>query len=406
MDPVRPPVLTVSELNNRAKALIEGQLGTVLVRGELRDVRIYASGHLYFTLRDAGSQVAGVMWSSRVRRLLFAPVDGLQVVALVSPSIYAARGQFQVVADALRLEGEGDLQAAYERLKARLTAAGLFDPAAKRPLPRWPTAVALVTSADGAALRDLVRVIHGRAPWVRLRVCPSLVQGAEAPARLVAALELANRPDAGAFVLLARGGGSLEDLWAFNDEGLVRAIRASRLPVVAAVGHETDWTLADLAADLRMATPSHAGTLVPDGQALREGLLATERRLVRSFRAGLAQRRLELMNRTRLLEAQDPRVRLLLGRQRLEALDRRLGRSIRSRLQQDRARLGAGGARLAALSPLAVLGRGYGLVRREDPAGPLVLDAATVEPGARLHISLAQGALQATVTASLPGSGS
>lgn len=392
----RPPILTVEQLTYGIKDLLERQIGQVLVRGELSGVRFYASGHLYFTLKDAQAQICGVMWQSRARRLPFRPVDGMRVIVAGLVTVYPPRGQYQLVADGMRLEGAGDLQAAFAQLKARLQAEGLFADELKRPIPRWPRSIALVTSPDGAALRDLVRVIHQRAPWVRLVLCPTLVQGAEAPARICAALALANRTAAGDLIILARGGGSLEDLWAFNDEGLARAIRASRLPVVSAVGHETDWTIADLVADLRVATPSHAGMLVPDGVELGRRMRELEKRLAWTMRSCLRDRRLALLERARRLEAQDPRARVKLGRQRLVELGDRLRRSLQQGLAHRRARLSGAAGRLDALSPLAVLGRGYALVRK-GADGPVVRDPAELVPEERLYVRVARGSFTARV---------
>ncbi len=421
MDRSRPgqqsQVLGVAELTQMIKRLLEHEIGRVQVSGELSNVRRYASGHLYFTLKDAKAQVACVMWRSRARGLRFTPRDGDAVLALGAVSVYLPRGQYQLVVDGLHAEGAGALLAALQELKARLSAEGLFDAEAKRPIPAWPRRICLVTSRDAAALRDMVRVIHQRSPWVELVLAPTRVQGRDAPPQIVAALNLANRCSGADFIVLGRGGGSLEDLWAFNDERVVRAVRASALPVVSAVGHETDWSLSDLAADLRVATPTHAGMLVPDGAALQEALRARRRRLGLALAGRIRDGRLALSERGRRIDARDPKQRLRPGRQRLADLQRRLslqgprvlaGRQalgelrrrlvlqgsqvVRARRQQLSTRLAA----LSALSPLAVLGRGYALVR-PLPDGPVLRDAGAIKPGAQIRVTLHRGSLDAEV---------
>ncbi len=392
----RPSLWTVGQLTQRIKSLLEGECGWVWVRGELSNVRAYASGHLYFTLRDANAQISGVMWGSRVRRLGFRPEEGQAVTVGGQVSVYAPRGQYQLVADTLRPEGSGALQAAYEALKFRLEGEGLFDPERKRPIPAWPRRVGVITSQDGAALRDVLRVSRERAPWVDFLVIPSLVQGGEAPRRLLAALAQAQTCDDLDYVVLARGGGSIEDLWAFNDEALARAIAASRLPVVSAVGHETDWTISDLVADLRVATPSHAATLLPDGRLLRDTVAGLRGRLRLAALARLREGRLALLDRARRVELAEPRARLQRGRDRLAQQRLRLHAALRRCLEQRRSGLARSAASLDALSPLAVLGRGYSLVQRERD-GAIVRQPEQAPAGERLRLRLASGQLYARV---------
>lgn len=394
-------VLRVGELTQVIKRLLEDGVGRVQVAGELSNVRSYGSGHMYFTLKDAQAQISCVMWRSNARSLHFRPGDGDAVLAVGAVGVYAPRGQYQLVVDELRPQGTGALLAALSALKARLAAEGLFDAELKRPIPQWPARLCLVTSREAAALRDMVRVVQQRAPWVQLVVAPSRVQGKEAPPQLVAALELANRCSGADFIIMGRGGGSLEDLWAFNDERVVRAVRASALPVVSAVGHETDWTLSDLAADLRVATPSHAGMLVPDGDALAEALRARRRRLALLVAGRVRDGRLALSDRIRRLEVRDPRQRLAAGRQRLGELRRRLSLQGRQCVEQRRRLLAGRSASLGALSPLAVLSRGYALVR-SGPEGAVVRDAASVPVGQRLHVTLQRGSLEVEVLTAQP----
>ncbi|MGB4858453.1 MAG: exodeoxyribonuclease VII large subunit [Dokdonella sp.] len=346
-------VLTPSLLNRHARELIEDVFHSIWIEGELSNVSKPASGHIYFTLKDAGAQVRGALFKSRTFGMRFKPVDGMQVLVRGKVSLYEARGEFQLVAEHMEQAGEGALQREFEQLKARLAAEGLFDAALKRQLPAWPRRIGVITSPSGAAIRDVVSVLARRFPLVEVDVLPVPVQGREAPAAIVAMLQAANAAARYDVLLLTRGGGSLEDLWAFNDEAVARAVRASAIPVVAAVGHEIDFSIAEFAADLRAATPSAAAELlVPDRDALlrqlgdaRRGLLRAQDRRIES----LAQRVDHLQAR---LVARHPQNRLQQTRQRMDGLKARLLQVGQRRVEQRNARVVQVLARLRALSPL------------------------------------------------------
>ncbi len=393
--PAPPPALTVSQVNRTAKALLEQELSDLWVEGEVSSATYHGSGHLYFKLKDEACALDAVMWRSGVRRLRFRLERGRRVQVHGSLTIYDRSGRYQIVVDAIREAGLGDLLRQLEELKARLRAEGLFE--RERPLPLLPRRVGLVTSPTGAALSDVVCTIHRRAPGVPVVLSPARVQGPGAAEDVVRALThlLAHTPCD--VVVVGRGGGSLEDLMPFNDEGLVRAVAACPVPVVSAVGHEVDFTLCDLAADRRAKTPTEAGEFVaPDVAALRGEVRATLRRGASAARRTLRDHALGLAEAERRLHACHPRVRLERGRAELEALKARLAGQPRARLERERAALAGLSGRLDALSPLRVLDRGYALVR-DEATGTLVRDAAEVAPGDELAVRLARGRLAATV---------
>lgn len=345
-------VLTPSILNRHARELIEDVFHSIWIEGELSNVSRPASGHVYFTLKDAGAQVRGALFKSRTFGMRFKPVDGMQVLVRGKVSLYEARGEFQLIAEHMEPAGEGALQREFERLKARLAAEGLFDAALKQALPAWPRRIGVITSPSGAAIRDVLSVLARRFPLVDVDVLPVPVQGREAPAAIVAMLQAANAAARHDVLLLTRGGGSLEDLWAFNDEGVARAVRASTIPVVAAVGHEIDFSIAEFAADLRAATPSAAAELlVPERDALLRQLGDARRSVVRAQGRRietLAQRVDHLQAR---LVARHPRNHLVQTRQRLQALQARLLQISGRRSEQRQARVGHVLARLHGVSP-------------------------------------------------------
>lgn len=345
-------VLTPSLLNRHARELIEDVFNSVWIEGELSNVSRPASGHIYFTLKDAGAQVRAALFKSRTFGMRFKPVDGMQVLVRGKVSLYEARGEFQLIAEHMEPAGEGALQREFEQLKARLAAEGLFDAALKRPLPAWPRRIGVITSPSGAAIRDVLSVLARRFPLLEVDVLPVPVQGREAPAAIVAMLKAANAAARYDVLLLTRGGGSLEDLWAFNDESVARAVRASSIPIVAAVGHEIDFSIAEFAADLRAATPSAAAELlVPDRDALlrqlddaRRSVLRAQTRRVES----LAQRVDHLQAR---LVARHPRNQLVQTRLRLQGLQARLTQISQRRNEQRHARVDHVLARLRGVSP-------------------------------------------------------
>ena len=397
--PVTQPTLfasvqwTVSRLTQRLRQVIESDpaLQDVWVRGELSNVSRPASGHLYFTLKDAGASLRGVMWKSDAARLKLPLRDGMEVEAHGRIGIYEAGGQYQLYADALRPVGEGALYAEFLRLKALLEAEGLFDPARKRDIPQLPRRIGIVTSATGAALRDMLHTLRRRLPLVEVILAPSPVQGADAPPALVAALQKLNhfQPDV---ILIARGGGSIEDLWAFNDERVVRAVAASDTPVISGVGHETDFTLTDFASDLRAPTPTAAAELATPVTLfdLASAMSDLNQRAQMAMAALLERGRVECSNIESRLRFYSPARRLQSERQRADEWARRLLAAQSHRLVLEASRLEGLGKRLDALNPFQVLARGYAVVTR--PAdGSLIRKVGQVKAGDALRVRVSDG---------------
>jgi exodeoxyribonuclease VII large subunit len=387
----------VSEVLSGLRNLLQDRVGRLWVAGEVSNLRRPSSGHQYFTLKDDGGQLRAVLFRGAARRVPFDPEDGMEVLACGDLTVYPARGDLQLVVQALEPRGQGALQMAFEQLRRRLEEEGLFDPGRKQPLPAFPRVVGLVTSAQGAALRDVLHVVEARFPGQPLLLAPARVQGAGAEAELARALgALDAQPDVDV-VLLVRGGGSLEDLQPFNTELLARAIAATRTPVVSGVGHEVDVSIADLAADARAATPSAAAALaLPDRETVGVRLERDTRRLVGAAGRRLERLAAELEALGDALRMQAPRARLELQRGRLRAAGHSLGRGVGARLERARADLGRAAGRLESLSPLAVLGRGYAIVRRA-PDGAIVRRAADVAPGDGLEVRLGEGEIEAEV---------
>ncbi len=447
--PARPArrVLTVSELTGSIREILETTFPEIWVEGELSNARVWTTGHLYFTLKDGGAQIKGVMFRSALRYLKFKPEDGLHVVVRGRLSVYDPKGEYQLVGEQIEPHGFGALQLAFEQLKKKLAGEGLFEAARKRPLPALPRRIGIVTSIDGAALRDIVRVLHRRYPNAHLVIAPSRVQGEDAAGELVRAIRQIGRIEGVDVVIVGRGGGSLEDLWAFNEEKVARAIAACPVPVISAVGHETDVTIADFVADLRAATPSAAAELVVrrkdefcghidrlgdrlaaaararvrrlesrlhvllarPGMSGHRGRVAMRGRHTAELRAALRQalagsmarrsRRHETLRRA--LETFDPRHRLAAVRARLAARETQLGTSWTRRLHRADSRFKALAARLDGLSPLGVLARGYA-VCWNDTRTRILRDAAAVAPGDRVRVTLERGELQCEVTRPAP----
>jgi exodeoxyribonuclease VII large subunit len=390
--------LSVSELTSLIKGTLEADFSSVWVSGELSNVSRPHSGHVYLTLKDEGAQIRGVVWRSVASQLAFELRDGLEVVCRGAIDVYPPRGAYQLVLRRIEPLGVGSLQLALRQLQQKLAAEGLFAPEHKKPLPRFPRRIALVTSPTGAAIRDFLEVLRRRWLGVDVLVIPAKVQGEGAAADLVRGIRAANAlPEAPDVLVVARGGGSLEDLWCFNEEPVVRAIYASRIPVVSAVGHEIDVTLSDLVADVRALTPSEAAELVvPSADELRAGLDGYRQRLSAALRgrASAARTRLDALARHRAFrkpfECIQDRAR------QLDELDLRAGRAVRYLLQRSQDRLRGVAGQLESLSPLAVLQRGYSLtLRTEDEA--LVTDAAQVEAGQSITTRLARGTLVSRV---------
>lgn len=392
------PVWTVGELTRLVKELLwrEPALRQLAVRGELSNFKRHSSGHLYFTLKDETAAVRAVMFRSHAAALSFKPQDGMRVVTHGHISVYERDGLYQLYAERLEPDGLGALHLALERLRQRLAAEGLFAPERKRPLPRIPRGVGVVTSLTGAAVRDIITVSRRRWPGVRLVLVDVAVQGVEAPARIVQGLELIARVPGVDVVITGRGGGSIEELWAFNDEAVVRAIAACPLPVVAAVGHETDCTLADLVADVRAPTPSAAAELVvPDRGELERSLGQYQARMRQALRRQTERARSRLERAVASPALERPLDRLHQLWQRVDDLERRLGLGYGRRLDQARSRLSAVAGRLDALSPLAVLERGYSLCR--NARGQVVRSVDAVRPGDCLEVLLSDGSVDCEV---------
>ena len=400
-------ILGVGQLIAGLQGLLEQRVGRIWVAGEISNLHRARSGHAYFTLKDEDGQLRAALFRGSAGRVRFELEEGLEVVAEAEVSIYAARGDLQLIVRQLEPRGVGALQLAFEQLRKRLAAAGLFDPERKRPIPTFPRRLGLVTSPTSAAIRDVLQVASRRFPATPILIAPTLVQGDSAPDQIAQALaRVAEMPDVDA-ILLVRGGGSLEDLWAFNTEAVAHAIARCPVPVISGVGHETDLTIADLVADLRAPTPSAAAMQVlPDRVELARLVGRDVRRLVAAIDQQIGAHRASVHALGGLLRARSPQARVALARTR-EARARVAGvTAIRSLLDARGRRLSEAVARLDSLSPLAVLGRGYGLVRRERD-GRIVRSPADVALDEALEVRLAEGSIGARVTrlGDEPGSG-
>lgn len=391
-------VYSVSDLNNRIKGLLEQDsvLQGVCVQGELSNYKVYPSGHHYFTLKDAESSIRCVMFKGSAMKLRFRPESGMGVIAVGRVSVFPRDGAYQLYCSALQPQGMGDLHMAYEQLKAKLAGEGLFDAGHKKPIPRFPARIAVITSGAGAAVRDIIRVSGKRWPMAKIIVMPVRVQGVEAPAEIVGALNYANRHRVADLIITGRGGGSIEDLWAFNDERVARAIYASDIPVISAVGHEPDVTISDYVADLRAATPSNGAELaVPDQSEMRELLLSAEIRAVQAMRKRLEfmRRRLEDLSSRRVV--QSPTAYIDMKRMELDMLRGRIVAAHEKQLGDARRNFVRYAAALDALSPLKVLSRGYSIA--EDSNGRLIRSCGDVAVGENIRVELSDGTLACSV---------
>lgn len=392
MNGLNENVLTVSQVNGYLKLLIEQDdfLNQVAVRGELSNCKLHSSGHLYFTLKDGESELAAIMFRSAATRLPFVPKSGMKVTVYGKISVYEKGGRYQLYAETMLEDGLGALWLEFERLKKKLEAEGLFDPGRKRPLPAYPSCVGIVTSPTGAAVWDMVNITGRRFPGVRILICPVLVQGASAPASMCRALAYLNVTKACDVIILGRGGGSAEDLWAFNDEGLVRAVAASEIPIVSAVGHETDFTLCDFAADQRAPTPSAAAELVlRDHRDVLQRFDGLSDRMNACMESRLQRYRSRLIEWEQRLKLCSPEGRLKEQRNRLERLTTGMDASMQNRLGSARQRLELAVNHLEAVNPLAVLARGYGVV--QDSEGRVVSSVAALRVGEPVTIRLSDG---------------
>ena len=392
-------IIAVSQVNEYIKFLLDRDelLNHICVRGEISNYKIYPSGHHYFTLKDAEGALRCVMFRSSAQRLRFRPENGMQVLAWGRITVFPRDGAYQLYCSALSVDGVGDLHVAFEQLKQKLSQEGLFDPAHKKPLPAYPHTIAIITSPAGAAIMDMLRILGKRYPLSRIKLLPVRVQGAEAPAEIAGAIAYANRYQLADLIITGRGGGSMEDLWAFNDERVARAIYASDIPVISAVGHEPDVTISDYVADLRAATPSNAAELaVPDQMELRKRLQAMQTSMQQSVHktVKLGRQRLGALAEKRVL--QSPLGYLEDRRMLLDFLSTRLRSAQQSKLQASRQRFVRVTAALDAMSPLKVLSRGYSMVTSED--GAIIREARSVSEGQTIHIELCSGSLRAAVT--------
>ncbi len=413
-------VYSVTDITRRIRVTLEDTFGSVWIEGELSNVRCPASGHMYFTIKDERAQISGAMFRSAQRSLKFEPKDGVQVVAFGEISVYERSGQYQIIVRKLEPGGQGALQAAFEALKLQLQEEGLFDPDRKQILPRLPQHVGVVTSATGAAIRDILKVIANRFPNLHIVLAPVRVQGAGAAEEIAAAIDLLN--DRGGFdvLIVGRGGGSIEDLWCFNEEVVARAIHRSKIPVISAVGHEIDFTIADFVADARAATPSAAAEMVVERRdalealldqyarrltaALREQLMEIRTRLVAAAGSYVFQEPRHLVDRHRrtvyecalrmnhagggaVREGQQRMDEILVRMQHAVTAAHRAGTEDVKRLQ----------VQLRAMNPHAVLDRGYSVTT--DPAGKVIREACEVQPGQRLLTRVAEGTIESEVTA-------
>ena len=391
-------VMSVAELTASIKERLESAFPFIWVAGEVSDVTRPRSGHVYFTLKDTQAQIRAVMWRSAANRLRFELKDGTQVVCGASIDVYAPRGSYQLVIRQIEPQGIGALQLALRQLQQRLQAEGLFESGHKQPLPRFPQRIAVVTSPTGAAIRDFLEALRRRWPGGEVLVIPARVQGEGAADEIAAGIHTSNqltrRPDV---LVITRGGGSLEDLWCFNEESVVRAIFASQIPVISAVGHEIDVTLSDLVADTRALTPTAAAELIaPSTDELRATMRAIRERLAASLRSRAAAARSQLVSLGGRRIFRRPLDRVHEMARRLDELELRSTRAIRVRHGNGRAQLGGLVGRLESLSPLAVLSRGYSLTERTRDE-ELVQDASTVEIGDRITTRLSRGRLISAV---------
>jgi exodeoxyribonuclease VII large subunit len=393
-------IFGVAEVNQLVKLLLDGEplLQNIYIRGELSNYKMYPSGHHYFTLKDPEGALRCVMFRGQASRLRFRPENGMKVIAQGRITVFPRDGAYQLYCNTLTPEGAGDLMVAFEQLKTKLFEEGLFDPAHKKPLPPYPERIAIVTSSAGAAVHDMIRILRRRYPLAKVILLPVRVQGPEAPPEIAGAIRYANKWKVGDVIITGRGGGSMEDLWAFNDERVARAIYDSELPVISAVGHEPDVTISDFVADARASTPSNAAEIaVPDQEALGQWLEGTASRLeqretarlaaLRQRLAALAERR---VLRDRLAYVQDKRMELVHVQQRLGDLSGGL-------VARKRQRVSVLGAALDAMSPLKVLGRGYAMAR--DSSGGVLRTWRDTAAGEAVLVTLGEGGFTCTVEA-------
>ena len=392
-------VLSITQINEyiRSKMDEDRLLIQLAVRGEISNYKMYPSGHHYFTLKDENAALKCVMFKTNAARLRFRPENGMKVIAMGRITVYPRDGAFQLYCSAMSMDGVGDLYAAFEQLRAKLAAQGLFAPEHKKPLPPFPGTIGIITSSAGAAIHDMLRILNKRYPLTRVRLLPVRVQGTEAPGEIAAAIRYANRYRLADLLIVGRGGGSIEDLWAFNDERVAYAIYESQIPIISAVGHEPDVTISDYVADLRAATPSNAAELaVPDQAALLQNMdqAASAMASALSGRLRHARQRLNVLAQSPALVS--PTGYLEQRGKELEHLKSRLIAVQTQQLQRRRQRFVASTAKLDALSPLKVLTRGYSIVNSDD--GTILRSVRQTSPGKEIRVTLSDGSLSAVVS--------
>lgn len=391
-------VLSITQLNEYIRGRMDSDplLSQVAVRGEISNYKLYPSGHHYFTLKDESSALKCVMFKGNAVRLRFRPENGMKVIAMGKVSVFPRDGAYQLYCSAMAMDGVGDLYAAFEQLKKKLAAQGLFDPAHKKPLPKYPGTIGIITSSAGAAVHDMLRILRKRYPLSNVRLLPVRVQGVEAPGEIAAAIQYANRYKLADLLVVGRGGGSIEDLWAFNDERVAYAIYESRIPVISAVGHEPDVTISDFVADFRAATPSNAAELaVPDQDALRQNLDSMSAAMATALSRQLKSARQHLTVLSQSPALRSPTGYIEQREKSLELLKNRLVSAQNQEITRKKQRYIAAVSKLDAMSPLKVLTRGYSMAQTEH--GEVLRSVSQVELGERISISLCDGKLSATV---------
>ena len=391
-------VLSITQINEYIQKKMDNDslLSGLAVRGEISNYKQYPSGHHYFTLKDEGAALRCVMFKGNAMRLRFRPENGMKVIAMGKISVFPRDGAYQLYCSSMAMDGIGDLHAAFEQLKKKLAAQGLFDPAHKKPIPQYPGVIGIVTSSAGAALHDMLRILRRRYPLSKVRLLPVRVQGVEAPGEIAAAIGYANHYNLADLLIVGRGGGSIEDLWAFNDERVAYAIYQSKIPVISAVGHEPDVTISDYVADLRAATPSNAAELaVPDQDALRQTLDAMSSTMATSLNRHITNARRHLKVLAASSALQSPEGYLNQRRITVENLQNRLISAQNQQISRKNQRYIGLTAKLDAMSPLKVLTRGYAMAQTSE--GAVVRSVSQVQPDDHLTISLADGKVEAAV---------
>ncbi len=395
---MKQQVLSITQINEyiRGRMDSDGLLSQIAVRGEISNFKMYPSGHHYFTLKDENAALKCVMFKTNASRLRFRPENGMKVIAMGKITVYPRDGAFQLYCSAMTTDGVGDLYAAFEQLKAKLAAQGLFDPAHKKPLPVFPGTIGIVTSSAGAAIHDMLRILNKRYPLTQVRLLPVRVQGSEAPGEIAAAIRYANRYHLADLLIVGRGGGSIEDLWAFNDERVAYAIYESQIPIISAVGHEPDVTISDYVADVRAATPSNAAELaVPDRAALSQNMDSALSAMASALSRQIKSARQSLDRLAGSPALASPTGYLEQKRQNLDYLTQKLLAAQTREIQEKKHRFIACTAKLDAMSPLKVLTRGYSIVHSDD--GHILHSIHQTAPGREIQVTLSDGRLKATV---------